>query len=106
MPRGKRSPVGSTRVSPNGYHYTRTSTKWELTHVIIAEERLGRPLEEDERCRFKDGNRMNLRPENIEVYVSSPKTAAAQIAALKAKRDDLSAKIHQMELELYEEGVL
>jgi hypothetical protein len=71
--RGKRSEVGDTRVSLNGYHYTRTESKWELTHRLIAQAKLGRPLMDCERIRFVDNDRTNLDPDNIVVYVKRPK---------------------------------
>ena len=98
--RGRRSQPGDTRWSPNGYHYTRTEDKWELTHKIIAEEKLGRPLADGERVRFEDGDRTNLSADNIIVYMTKPKTAAQRLAALKAKRDELDEEIRTLEAEL------
>lgn len=71
--RGKPSKPGDTRVSLNGYHYTRTETRWELTHRLIAEKKLGRKLTEIERVRFVDNDRSNLDPSNIEVYTKRQK---------------------------------
>lgn len=62
--------VGETRVYTNGYHYTRTPTGWRLTHHLIAEQKLGRPLVAGERAYFTDGDRKNLNPDNIEVVAS------------------------------------
>jgi len=78
--RGRRSQVGDTRVSLNGYHYTRTEDKWELTHRLIAEEKLGRPLAEDERIRFADNDRTNLDPDNIVVYIKRIRSRNGQPA--------------------------
>lgn len=100
MARGRKSKPGDTRWSPNGYHYTRTKTKWELTHKLIAEETLGRPLRDNERIRYKDGDRRNLSPENIAVYTVKERSGEAKLAALKAKRDDLDAQIRELENEL------
>lgn len=100
MPRGTQSQIGDTNVSANGYHYTRTETGWRLTHHLIAEEQLGRPLEPNELVRFADRDRNNLSPENIIVTVkhtSTPKKRLAQvearIAELEAERDELLAKL-------------
>jgi hypothetical protein len=71
--RGKASSIGDTRVSLNGYHYTRTETGWQLTHRLVAEEKLGRPLRENERIRFVDNDRTNLDSDNIVVYVTKTK---------------------------------
>lgn len=70
MPRGgsrQPSPIGSTRIAQNGYHYTKVAEGWRLTHHIVAEEKLGRPLEKNERVYFKDNNRANLTPVNIAI---------------------------------------
>lgn len=100
MSRGYRSKVGDTRTSPNGYHYTRTPDGWELTGRILGAQKLGRKLEANERIRYKDGDRTNLDPDNIEVYVAKAKSPAAQKAALEAKRDELEAQIAELEEQL------
>lgn len=92
MTRGQRSDIGATRTSPNGYHYTRTEEGWQLTHKIVAEEQLGRELEDNERIRFKDGNRQNLTPDNIEVYITKQGSSAKRLAVIDAKIADLQAK--------------
>lgn len=66
--RGKRSKIGDTRWSKNGYHYTRTENKWELTHRLLAIVKMGRELRDDERVKFADGDRTNLDSDNIVVY--------------------------------------
>lgn len=69
MARGKQAEPGATRVSANGYHYTKVSERgWVLTHRLVAEGKLGRKLNDNERTRFVDGNRENLRSDNIEVF--------------------------------------
>lgn len=67
MGKGKNAKDGDTRVSPNGYHYTKQGGKWRLTHHIVAEDMLGRTLRKDERVYFKDKNRSNRHPNNLEV---------------------------------------
>lgn len=91
--RGSRSEVGSTKVAQNGYHYTKTDEKWRLTHHIIAEENLGRELSADERVVFKDGDRANLDPSNIEVRRKNT-------ASLRRKEAQLVARIEEMQAEL------
>ena len=89
MPRGQASKVGDTNVSDNGYHYTRIAKGWKLTHHIIAEEALGRPISADETVRFADGDRKNLSPDNI--VVTQRKTSInGRIAALEAKIMELT----------------
>ena len=101
MARGQRSDVGSTRTSPNGYHYTRTTDGWVLTHRLVVEEALGRPLLENERIRFKDNDRSNFSdPDNLEVYVAHEGSKQKKLARLKARRDELQAQIDELEEEL------
>jgi hypothetical protein len=100
MARGQRSEVGDERWSPNGYHYTRTEDGWELTHKLIAEKTLGRKLADNERCRFIDGDRTNLDPSNIAVYVTTTSSKRRRLARLIARRDELNAEIAALEAEI------
>lgn len=89
MPRGKPSKVGDINVSANGYQYTRVETGWKLTHHLIAEKALGRPIACDETVSFKDCDRGNLSPDNI--IVSKRRTSlAGKIAAIDAKIMELT----------------
>ena len=67
VPRGAKAENGATRIAPNGYHYTKKDGKWYLTHRMIVEEKLGRPMLATERCFFIDGDKTNVNPENIGV---------------------------------------
>lgn len=91
--RGSKSEPGDTRVAKNGYHYTRTEEKWELTHHIVAEKKLGRPLKDTERVVFVDGDRTNLEPDNLEVR---PKVTSS----LRKKEANLVARIAELEAQL------
>jgi hypothetical protein len=95
--RGHASKEGSTRVSPNGYHYTRTAKGWKLTGRVVAEQKLGRELEPSERIRFIDNNRLNLDPNNIEVYTTNPSTPAKRRARIEAKIADLMSKLEELD---------
>lgn len=98
--RGKASNVGDTRIAPNGYHNTRTESGWRLTHHIIMEQTLGRPLRPDERVTFKDGKRTNLKPSNIVVQDKGRTSLRRRLAALIARRDDIQAEIDDIEAQL------
>lgn len=91
MGRGKQSEVGETHVATNGYHYTRTETGWRLTHHIVAEQKLGRPIQKDETVRFIDSDRQNLTPDNIIVTVRRS-SIRGRIAAIEAKIMELEAE--------------
>lgn len=91
MPRGVQSKDGDTNVSKNGYHYTRQNGKWRLTHHLIAEKKLGRPLRENELVRFCDSDRTNFEPGNIEVIVRKG-SLRGRIAAIEAKIMELEAE--------------
>lgn len=97
MVRGRKAEIGDTRIAPNGYHYTRTPDGWESTHRILLERKLGRKLRRGERARFKDGNRANLDPANLEVYTTKPPSANARRARLEAKIDELQAELEELD---------
>jgi hypothetical protein len=79
-------------INANGYHYVRTEKGWQSKHQLIAEERLGRPLLTTEMVRFKDRNRNNLSPDNIEVIPRRPPTIPRQLARLDAQIAELTAQ--------------
>lgn len=85
MPRGKASKDGTTNVSANGYHYTKQNGRFRLTHHILAEEKLGRPINtEVEVIRFKDRDKTNLSPDNIEVIPKGKASVRARLARVNA----------------------
>lgn len=96
MPRGHASKVGETNISSNGYHHTRTENGWRLTHHIVAETILGRPLKEEEMVRFKDSDKSNLDPSNIDVVVKK-KRPRARAAKLRAKIMEMQDELRNLE---------
>lgn len=95
----KRSKVGDTNISANGYSYTKTEQGWRLTHHLIAEEKLGRPLHEGERVYFVDNDRTNLDPDNVEVR--RPKvTKEDKIFLIKEKIARLQDELAELEASL------
>jgi len=103
MPRGQTSEVGSTLINVNGYHNTKTTSGWRLTHHLLAEEMLGRPLLPDEIVRFKDGDRRNLDKGNLEIIPRNTSSIRARIAVLQAKIDELTAEKEGLEHRLASE---
>jgi len=96
--RGKKSEVGDTRVAPNGYHYTRTTNGWELTHRLVVQRKLGRDLQYDERVRFLDGDRSNYEdPDNLEVFTVAKGSNNKRRARLEARRDEIDAQLAELD---------
>lgn len=100
MARGTRATVGQTMTSKNGYHYTRCENGWVLTHRLVAEKKLGRPLAENERVTFDDGDRTNLHPNNIIITTKNTASIRKQIARHKAKIKELQAQVAILERQL------
>lgn len=101
MPRGRPSTDGETRISPNGYSYTRVNGCWRLSHHIVAEEMLGRPVDtEKEMIRFKTGNKLDLRPENVEVIPKNKATTRKRLAQVEARIQELEALRDELKEEL------
>jgi argininosuccinate lyase len=99
--RGRKAPEGSTYVSANGYHYTKSGDAWRLTHHIIAEEHiLGRPISENELVRFKTNNKANLHPDNIEVVIKGKQSLRRRKAQLEARIEELQAQLDQVNKEI------
>lgn len=97
MVRGKVAEVGDTTVAQNGYHYTRTEEGWKLTSRLLMEQKLGRPLLKTERVIFKNNNRKDIRPDNLEV-----RTVTNGTKSLLNKRANLEAKIEELQAQLDE----
>lgn len=96
MPRGQLAKVGDTRIAQNGYHYTRTKEAWRLTHHIIAERKIGRPLRKGERVVFIDGDRKNMSPGNLRVVVGGQASLSRRIAMLEAEIEEKQAALDEL----------
>lgn len=102
--RGQTATVGATRISQNGYHYTKVETEggksqWRLTHHLIAEEMLGRPLRDDERVSFI-GSRNNLSEENIRITIKGQTSISKRIAQIDSRIAELIAEKEELEAQL------
>ncbi len=94
--RGRKAEIGDTRWSVNGYHYTRTEDRWELTHRLLCERRLKRHLRSNERVRFKDGDKRNHTLANLEVWTVGDSTRAARRSRLESSIEDLQAQLEDL----------
>jgi hypothetical protein len=103
MPRGQKAKEGDTMVNALGYHNTRTRDGWRLTHHLVAERKLGRPLR-DEIVRFKDGDKRNLDPGNIEVLAKNKQSVRRRKARLEANLVDIVMQLIAVNEELGEEN--
>lgn len=100
MTRGKPAPDGATYVSQNGYHYTKDNGKFKATHVLIMEKHLGRELEPIERVRFKNGDKTDLRVENLRVDIKGKASLETQRARLCARIEELQAQLDEVEKQI------
>ena len=97
MPRGGTAEEGATFVNANGYSYTKVAGSWKATAHVVAEQKLGRPLREDEMTRFADGDRANLHPNNITVVKRPSKSVERKKASLQARIAELQAQLAELE---------
>lgn len=100
MARGKGAEVGTTRVSANGYQYTKVGNSWRLSHHLVAEQTLGRPLSPDERVRFLSKNKLDLSEKNIEVVLKGKSSLRRRKAILEARIEELKAELADVNTEL------
>ncbi len=100
MPRGQKAAEGDTRVAPNGYHYTKQNGKWRLTHHIVMEKIIMRPLREDERVEFKSKDKLNFDPENLHLTKQGRGSLRRRRAALQERIRELQTELEDVEKQL------
>lgn len=103
MARGRAAVDGDTFVNKNGYHHTRVDGSWVATHYLVAAEKLGRAVGKDEYVSFADGDRSNLRPDNILVKKRGQSSLRRRQAQLVAKIDEAIGELQVICEELGEE---
>jgi hypothetical protein len=108
MARGEASPVGTERWSANGYCYRKLEDRWELVHRLIAEEKIGRRLGENEYATFIDGDKSNLDPKNIVIRIRGVQSlkkrltqVEVKIQELEAVRDELRSRLEVRDTLIY-----
>lgn len=72
-PRGARHPDGTKLTNAEGYVRVYVSGHPVLEHRYVMEQVLGRALIKGESVHHKDGNRSNNSPDNLELWVTSPR---------------------------------
>ena len=96
MGRGQAAEVGAERVSANGYHYTKTEDRgWMLTHHLTAEQKLGRPLRDDEIVKFVEP-KYKRDPKNI----NGVKVIKKKTASLRRRKAVIEERIRELNAEL------
>ena len=94
MPRGKTAKDGDETTNALGYRQRRVDGVWRPVHHLIAEEKLGRPIDATEMVKFADGDRSNLNPDNIVVQPRpSRKSKEVRIAKIQSQIADLQAEL-------------
>jgi hypothetical protein len=91
MPRGIVTPIGTRRLSQNGYWYEKTRDGWQLVSRLVAEEKLGRKLATDEYVGYVDNDRENIEPENIIVRKRGQASVRRRLAQVEARVAEFSA---------------
>lgn len=93
MPRGQTAEVGARRKTQNGYWTTKTEAGWKYDHQLVVEQSLGRPLDRDEDIRFKDKNKDNLDPDNLEVITTVKKVPSlTSLNKIRTRLDKVEEK--------------
>lgn len=91
---------GSERLM-NGYLAIKLDDgSWQYKHRILAEKKLGRPLSGNERVFFKDGDKTNLDPDNLEIRWQSPARQYKKRAHLRREILKTQAKLTDLQEQL------
>ncbi len=97
MARGEIKKVGDRFTNKNGYTYEKTKDGWVAVHILLAEAQLGRALKLEERAIFKDGDRRNIDPSNIEVIVKYYKQSLqAKLVRVEETIRELKAQAQEL----------
>ena len=61
-------------LDQSGYQFVLDNGKYRREHRVVAEQKLGRPLEKGEVVHHIDGDKLNNHPDNLEVLTNSQHT--------------------------------
>lgn len=98
MPRGEAAKVGDTFVNRNGYTYVKTEDRgFVAKHVLVKEKDIGRRLASNEFVKFRDNDRSNCEPDNLELRIRGDRRSPqARLAALEARIEELEAEAEEL----------
>jgi len=87
----------------NGYSTIKQNGGWRYTHHVIAEEQiLHRKLASNELVCFRDNDRTNLDPSNLEIKIKRPNRLMKKRALIRQRIREAQAKIEDLEAQLRE----
>lgn len=93
-------PTGTERLV-NGYVSVKQHDgTWKYKHHIIAEEKLGRPLGDNELVKFVDGDRTNFNLNNIDIRWKAPTKQYRRRAHLRRQIIKVRGTLDDLERQL------
>ena len=76
-------PSGAKRQDKQGYVSVKIGRQWRREHHVVMEQKLGRPLEKNERVHHINGIRNDNRPENLELWQDAHPPGVRKLDAIK-----------------------
>lgn len=86
-------------VAKNGYVYWKIEGVWDTAHRHAMRAHLGRKLRPGERVHFKDGNKDNLSPENLELKQPGPRSKQGRLEHLQETFRDIWKEMYELDSE-------
>lgn len=87
------------RQNKNGYWYTKCNGMWVITGRLVLADKLGRELLPTERVKYKDGNRDNNHPDNLEINTDK---AWSSVPLLKTRLLRLTDRLNKLTVQFSE----
>ena len=100
MPRGVARPIGYEVTMKNGFVKVKTAEPdvWTLKHHVVAEQKLGRPLESGERVTLFNSKetRSDPKPEDVLVVKVKPKTQKTKKMTKDSRIEELEDRVGEL----------